>query len=88
MLQERDARASAESVGSIIDIIQLGRRTGILIVARGEGTDVEEGRILFANGQISEVHYGEQWGRVALHSLLTWKTCRFTFQADSHKHMS
>jgi hypothetical protein len=64
---------------SIIQLIQLGKRTGTLGVRRGEGNVLEEGTIVFANGQIIQVQTGRYSGSEAMSRLSAWETCRFVF---------
>lgn len=66
---------------SIIQLIQLGRRTGVLTARRGEGTIQEKGTITFVKGKVTEANVGRRTGSEALNSLTTWGSCRFTFAA-------
>ena len=43
---------------SVISSIQRERRSGVLTVKRGQGIFLEEGTIVFANGQISQASVG------------------------------
>ena len=63
----------------VISSIQRGRRSGVLTVRRGEGIFVEEGTIVFANGQVSNANVGRRRGSEALNWLSTWKSCRYKF---------
>ena len=64
---------------SVIQAIQLGRKTGLLTVKRGEGITLEEGSITFVNGQITVAGVGRRSHSEALNWLSTWGHCRFTF---------
>jgi len=64
---------------SIIQLIQLGRRTGVLTVKRGEGRALEEGMVTFVNGQVLQAHMGRYNGPEAMTRLSAWETCRFIF---------
>lgn len=64
---------------SIIQLIQLGRRTGQLMVKRGDGLTLEEGIITFAKGQVSQAKVERRNGSEALNWLSTWGNCRFVF---------
>ncbi len=73
---------------SIIQTIQLGRKTGLLTAKRGEGADVEKGTILFTRGQITEARLGERMGADALIALNTWRNCVFTFVLSNEQDTS
>ena len=64
---------------NVIQVIQLGRKTGFLMVERGKGTSREEGEIVFVSGQIIEASSGDIVGQQALEWLKTWGVCRFLF---------
>jgi len=63
----------------VISSIQRGRRSGVLTAKRGEGIALEEGTIIFANGQVSQASVGRRRGSEALNWLSTWGRCRFMF---------
>ena len=63
----------------VISSIQRGRRSGVLTAKRGEGIALEEGTIVFANGQVSQASVGRRRGSEALNWLSTWGHCRFMF---------
>jgi hypothetical protein len=64
---------------SIIQLVQLGKRTGILTVKRGEGRVLEEGIVTFVNGQAIQAQVGRYSGSEAMKRLSAWETCRFIF---------
>jgi uncharacterized protein DUF4388 len=64
---------------SVISSIQRERRSGVLLVKRGEGIFLEEGTIAFANGQISQANVGRLRDSAARNWLSTWESCRFLF---------
>ncbi|GCE28233.1 hypothetical protein KDA_37170 [Dictyobacter alpinus] len=68
-----------DQLTNVLQVIQLGRRTGQLSVERGEGTQRETGEITFANGHITAAQSGQLDGRMALDWLKTWGPCRFVF---------
>ena len=77
MSQERET--ATDRLVSIIQLIQMGRRTGTLTVRRGEGLTQEEGTITFSKGQVTQTSAGRRTGSEALNWLTTWGSCRFTF---------
>ncbi len=77
MSQQRET--ATDRLVSIIQIIQLGRKTGLLTAKRGDGITQEEGTITFIKGQITETVVGRRRGSEALNWLTTWGNCRFTF---------
>ena len=81
MSQQRET--TTNNLADVIQVIQIGHRTGTLTVERGEGTIFEEGIIVFVNGQIIDAKCGQQSGPVALGWLTTWTICRFSFIVDA-----
>lgn len=77
MSQNRET--ATDKLASIIQLIQLGRRTGMLTARRGEGFTQEQGSITFLKGQITEASFGRHSGAEALNTLSAWGTCRFVF---------
>ncbi|HVB26016.1 MAG TPA: DUF4388 domain-containing protein [Ktedonobacteraceae bacterium] len=77
MSQQRET--VTDRLVSIIQIIQLGRKTGLLTARRGEGITQEMGTITFLKGQITQTGVGRRRGAEALNWLTTWGNCRFTF---------
>nr|WP_165423769.1 DUF4388 domain-containing protein [Ktedonosporobacter rubrisoli] len=70
---------STERLRHIIQVIQLGRKTGLLTVERGEDMRLEEGEISFVQGYITHARCGQLNGQPALDRLNTWGECRFKF---------
>ena len=68
---------ATDNLLNIIQVIQLGQKTGCLLVERGEKTALEEGEIVFVSGQIVEAYTNDLIGQRALDWLKTWKLCRF-----------
>ncbi|MFL5625067.1 MAG: DUF4388 domain-containing protein, partial [Ktedonobacteraceae bacterium] len=77
MPQQRDT--STDRLLNVIQVIQLGRKSGLLSVERGEGIQYEEGMVLFVNGQATEANAGQRTGLDAFNWLSAWQTCRFSF---------
>jgi len=65
-----------------MDVVELGRRTGMLSVERTVGVMLEEGEIYFVSGTPIYAIHGPWRGRDALETLVRWNDCRFGF--DPH----
>jgi len=68
---------------NVIQVLQLGKKTGNLLVERGEGMKLEDGEIIFSNGQVIQAQGGRLQGQEALSWLSTWSTCRFIFVPET-----
>ena len=68
-----------DQLSSVIQVIQLGNQSGVLLVERGEGIGLERGEIIFLQGQIVQAYGSSFSGQQALYWLSTWGVCRFTF---------
>src|SRR5258708_2135180 len=64
---------------SVIQSIQMAQEDGVLSVRRGEGGTLEEGTIVFVNGQVKQANVGRRSGVQALNWLSTWGQCRYMF---------
>ncbi len=83
---------TTDRLADVIEVAQLGRKTGLLTVERGAGITFEEGSITFIEGQVTEASTGGRNGFEALNWLNTWGACRFAFVAsaiawDSNHHI-
>ena len=72
-----------ESLADIIQILQIGFRSGTLAVERGEGQGREEGYLIFVNGKIVDSKAGQYTHWSAFQYLKTWGSCRFSFESDT-----
>jgi len=70
---------STDRLVNVIEVIQLGRKTGILMAERDTGSMLEQGMITFVKGQVTQASIGQHVGSLAFNMLKTWGTCRFTF---------
>jgi hypothetical protein len=70
---------ATNQIATVIDVLQLGKKTGILTVERGEGETFEEGTLTFVNGQVVQAAIGPYSGRDAAAKLFSWQACRFLF---------
>lgn len=64
---------------NVIQVLQLGRKTGHLTVERDEGKGQEKGEIIFVQGQVTQAYGSNLRGQEALNWLSTWGACRFIF---------
>ncbi len=79
-----EPRATATNqFSTVIDALQLGKKTGILTVERGEGETLERGVIAFANGDVVNATLGSYQGKEAVTRLFSWQACRFSFASFS-----
>jgi len=70
---------STDRLANVIQVIQLGRKTGTLTVERNSSDGLEQGTIYFVNGQMTQASAHQIEGRAAFNWLNTWGACRFTF---------
>ena len=70
---------STDRLANVIQVIQLGRKTGALTVERASSSGLEHGVIFFVNGQVARASVNELEGTLAFNRLNTWSACRFTF---------
>lgn len=68
-----------DSLANIIQILQLGYRSGTLTVDRSAGHIIEEGYMVFVNGRVIEAQTRQYSGQAAFDYLQTWGRCRFSF---------
>lgn len=80
-MQQRET--ATDRLVDVIQVIQLGRRTGMLAVERGRDATFEEGTLTFVNGQITDASVGSRRGQEALSWLSAWRSCLFTFITPS-----
>ena len=81
MPQQRDT--ATDRLLNVIQVIQLGRKSGLLSVERGQGIQFEEGMIMFVNGQATQASAGQRTGLEAFNWLSTWNACLFSFIPSS-----
>jgi hypothetical protein len=75
---------ATDRLSNVIQVIQLGRKSGLLTVERGADIAFEEGTIAFVNGEPTDALVGQYIGREAFYWLNSWGPCRFAFiPADS-----
>jgi hypothetical protein len=74
---------ATDRLQNVIEVVDLGRRSGLLAVERGSGPAVEEGEIYFMNGRAIYAAVGALRGREALNVLVRWGECRFAFDPNA-----
>jgi hypothetical protein len=74
--------AMTDCLADVVHIIQMGEKSGVLTVERGENRTFEEGFIRFINGRIVEARTNQQSGMTAFTYLNSWQVCRFSFIAQ------
>lgn len=70
---------STDRLSNVIQVIQLGRKTGVLTVERFKGSNFEQGILTFVNGRVTQASVGQYNGAAAFNALNAWGECRFTF---------
>ncbi len=75
-------KTETDRLANVIQVLQLGQKTGTLVVERNDGPNVEQGFVTLANGQILQANVGQRQGQDALACLGSWGRCRFAFSAE------
>lgn len=73
---------SADRLSNIIEVVELGRRSGLLTVERGSHQTTEQGEVYFTSGRAIFAAVEGLRGRDALSVLAGWGQCRFAFDAN------
>lgn len=74
---------ATDRLADVIEVVELGRRTGMLMVERGGPDLLEEGAIYFQGGRAIYAAVERVRGQDALSVLGGWGTCRFSFDPAS-----
>lgn len=74
---------STDALANVIEVVELGQRTGLLSVERGSGSVQETGEIYFVLGRPIYASLAGLRGREALTALGRWGACRFSFDRDA-----
>jgi uncharacterized protein DUF4388 len=72
-----------DRLSNVIEVAELGRRTGLLSAERGTPSYAEEGEVFFVSGRAIYAATGQLRGREALAALSQWGSCRFAFITDA-----
>lgn len=83
MAKARDT--STDRLSNVIEVVELGRRTGMLSAERGSGASFEEGEVFFVSGQAIYAATAYLRGREALAALGQWGACRFAFDTEARR---
>jgi hypothetical protein len=75
-------KTETDRLANVIQVLQLGQKTGRLVVERNDGPQCEQGIITFVNGQVVQASVNQQQGPDALNWLRSWGACRFTFTPE------
>jgi Domain of unknown function (DUF4388) len=79
MRMPHQRETATDRLSNVIQVIQLGRKSGLLTVERGTGITFEEGTITFTRGEAIEAHLGKYAGMEAFNWLNSWGPCLFAF---------
>ncbi len=74
---------TTDRLSNIIEVVELGRRSGLLTVERGAGSTMEQGAIFFFQGRTIYAQIAGLRGREALAVLAGWGECRFAFEPNA-----
>lgn len=74
---------TTNTLSNVIEVVELGQRTGLLSVERGAGSVQETGDIFFVLGRPIYASLAGLRGREALAALSRWGACRFSFDRDA-----
>lgn len=74
---------TTDRLSNIIEVVELGRRSGMLTVERGFNQTSEQGAVYFFNGRVIYAVVEGLRGRDALAVLAGWGECRFAFEPNA-----
>lgn len=74
---------ATDRLANVIEVVELGQRTGLLAVERGSGSVLEEGELYFVSGRVIYASLAGLRGREALAALSRWGPCRFAFDREA-----
>lgn len=72
-----------DHINNVLQVLELGRKSGHLYVERGEDEQTEKGELVFHAGRIVGAHCGPHQGMTALSWLQQWGPCRFIFENNN-----
>lgn len=74
---------TADRLSNVIEVVELGRRSGLLTVERGASQALEQGEVYFLQGRAIYALVEGLRGREALAVLAGWGQCRFAFEPNA-----
>lgn len=74
---------ATDRLANVIEVVELGQRTGLLSAERGSGSVLEEGELYFVSGRVIHASLAGLRGREALAALSRWGPCRFAFDGEA-----
>lgn len=74
---------TTSKLNNIVNMINLGRQSGILRVIRGQGPTREVGQIKFMDGEPAAALLGQLTGHNALSILMNWGECVYSFDEQA-----
>jgi hypothetical protein len=74
---------TTDRLSNIIEVVELGRRSGLLTVERGSNPTIEQGAMYFFQGRTIFAQVEGLRGRDALAVLAGWGQCRFAFEPNA-----
>ncbi|HEY0752663.1 MAG TPA: DUF4388 domain-containing protein [Ktedonobacteraceae bacterium] len=75
-------KTETDRLANVIQVLQLGQKTGRLIVEHNDGLRFEQGIITFVNGQVVQASLNQFQGPEAFNRLKNWGACRFAFTLE------
>ena len=75
-------KTETDRLANVIQVLQLGQKTGRLIIERNDGPQFEQGVITLVNGQVVQASLNQLQGPEAFNRLKNWGTCRFAFTSE------
>jgi hypothetical protein len=75
-------KTETDRLANVIQVLQLGQKTGRLIVERDNGPYFEQGIITLVNGQVVQAGFNQWQGPEAFNQLKNWGACRFAFTPE------
>ena len=74
---------ATDKLSNVVEVVEMGRRTGLLSIERGTGSVLEVGEIYFISGSPTYATLAGLRGREALAALAHWGPCRFAFDGSA-----